>query len=51
MMWHILDSYIFQFHDSLVGKNGVLIQLINDTVTDSDTLKAAVQCLEGLTIK
>lgn len=45
------NSLIFQFHDALVGKDGVLIQLINDTVSDSDTLKEAVQCLECLTVK
>ena len=43
--------WFFQFHDSLVGKDGLLIQLINDTISDLDTLKEAVQCLECLTIK
>ncbi|XP_053374870.1 HEAT repeat-containing protein 6-like [Mercenaria mercenaria] len=39
------------FHDRLLGKHGILVQLINNEVTDTDTLKEAVLCVECLTLK
>jgi hypothetical protein len=40
-----------QFHDRLLGKQGILVQLINNKVTDPETLKEALLCVECLTIK
>ncbi|KAL4223144.1 HEAT repeat-containing protein 6 [Mactra antiquata] len=40
-----------EFHQSLLGKQGILLQLINNEVTDSHTLEEAVLCVECLTLK
>ena len=43
--------FLFQFHDRLLGKQGILVQLINNEVTDTETLKEALLCVECLTLK
>lgn len=42
---------MFQFHEHLLGKQGILVQLINNEITDSNTLEEAVLCVECLTLK
>ncbi|XP_048252221.1 HEAT repeat-containing protein 6-like [Haliotis rufescens] len=40
-----------KYHELLLGKQGILVQLTDDGVTDEDVLTGGVQCLENLTAK
>ncbi|XP_052270212.1 HEAT repeat-containing protein 6-like isoform X2 [Dreissena polymorpha] len=40
-----------QYHDTLLGKHGILVQIINNDVTDTETLKEAVVCVQCLTLR
>ncbi|XP_052802166.1 HEAT repeat-containing protein 6-like [Mya arenaria] len=40
-----------QYHERLLGRHGILTQLINSDITDPETLKEAVVCLQCLTLR
>ncbi|XP_061163365.1 HEAT repeat-containing protein 6-like [Saccostrea echinata] len=42
---------LVQFHEVLLGPQGVLIPLIKENATSEDILKGAVQCVENLTFR
>ncbi|XP_041349716.1 HEAT repeat-containing protein 6-like [Gigantopelta aegis] len=43
------SNRISEFHESLIGNDGILKQLTNEEVLDEDVLSGAVFCLENLT--